>query len=140
MPTHGHNSKFGDVIHRTPPVGPHQQHPPDPTASHPLATTHKHHRLRPQGTALRRPISRSDHPDPSSWFPSNSEGNEEIDFDWGELYTGDVYEYQEGVPQEESRKNCQFDPVKNFEYELPENYKVHSLSINLCCGALCCGI
>lgn len=73
-------------------------------------------------------------------FPSNSEGDEEIDSDEGELYTGDVYEYQEGVPQEESRKNRRFDPVENFEYELPENYKVHSLSINLCCGALCCGI
>lgn len=55
--------------------------------------------------------------------PSNSEGNEEIDSDEGELYTGDIYEYQEGVPQEESKKNRRFDPVENFEYELPENYK-----------------
>ena len=41
MPTHRHSSKSDNVVHRTPPVGPHWQCPPDPTASHPSTTTHK---------------------------------------------------------------------------------------------------
>ncbi|KAG6647898.1 hypothetical protein CIPAW_07G109900 [Carya illinoinensis] len=55
--------------------------------------------------------------------PSNSEDEEEIESDEGELYAEDLYEYQEGVPQEESKKNRRFDPVENFEYELPQNFK-----------------
>lgn len=45
--------------------------------------------------------------------------DEEIDSDEG----NDIYEYEEGVPEEEVRKNKRFDPVENFEYELPDDFK-----------------
>lgn len=61
----------------------------------------------------------------------NSDEDEEINSDEGELYADDVYEYHEGVPQEESKKNRRFDPVENFEYELPQNFKVLSLSLSV---------
>ncbi|KAL3531478.1 hypothetical protein ACH5RR_010800 [Cinchona calisaya] len=35
----------------------------------------------------------------------------------------DVYEYEEGIPEEESKKNKRFDPVENYEYELPEEFE-----------------
>ncbi|KAK6260255.1 hypothetical protein QQP08_003937 [Theobroma cacao] len=40
----------------------------------------------------------------------------------------DVYEYEEEVPQEESRKNRRFDPVENYEYELPEDFEDENVS------------
>ncbi|PSR89519.1 Small-subunit processome, Utp14 protein [Actinidia chinensis var. chinensis] len=49
---------------------------------------------------------------------SNSD-DEEIDSD----DANDVYEYEEAVPEEESMKNRRFDPVENFEYELPNEFK-----------------
>lgn len=39
------------------------------------------------------------------------------------LYNGDVYEYEESLPEEETKKNNRFDPVENFEYELPDNFE-----------------
>lgn len=36
---------------------------------------------------------------------------------------GDVYEYEERVPEEESKKNRRFDSVENYEYKLPEDFK-----------------
>jgi U3 small nucleolar RNA-associated protein 14 len=62
--------------------------------------------------------------------------DEEIDSDEGEFNTNDFYEYQEEIPQEESRKNRRFDPIDNFEYELPEDFKVISLTISVLCFAL----
>ncbi|XVF74910.1 hypothetical protein PTKIN_Ptkin13bG0148200 [Pterospermum kingtungense] len=53
---------------------------------------------------------------------SNSDG--EIDSDVG----NDFYEYEEEVPQEESRKNHHFDPVENYEYELPEDFEDENVS------------
>lgn len=50
----------------------------------------------------------------------SSNSDDEIDSDVG----NDFYEYEEEVPQEESRKNRRFDPVKNYEYELPEDFEV----------------
>ncbi|KAG1338720.1 putative U3 small nucleolar RNA-associated protein 14 [Cocos nucifera] len=35
----------------------------------------------------------------------------------------DVYEYEEPLPQEESKKNRRFDSVENYEYELPEEFE-----------------
>nr|XP_004246740.1 U3 small nucleolar RNA-associated protein 14 homolog A [Solanum lycopersicum] len=35
----------------------------------------------------------------------------------------DLYEYEEGVAEEESRKNRRFDPVENYQYELPEEFE-----------------
>lgn len=53
--------------------------------------------------------------------PRNSPiSDDEINSDEG----NDVYEYEEGVPEEESRKNRRYDPVENYEYELPEQFKV----------------
>ncbi|CAI9288695.1 unnamed protein product [Lactuca saligna] len=35
----------------------------------------------------------------------------------------DVYEYEENIPEEESKKNRRYDPVDNFEYELPKDFE-----------------
>ncbi|XP_055812363.1 uncharacterized protein LOC129882196 [Solanum dulcamara] len=35
----------------------------------------------------------------------------------------DLYEYEEGVAEEESRKNRRFDPVENYQYELPDEFE-----------------
>ncbi|XP_076894081.1 U3 small nucleolar RNA-associated protein 14-like [Bidens hawaiensis] len=35
----------------------------------------------------------------------------------------DLYEYGEKLPEEESQKNRAYDPVENFEYELPEDFE-----------------
>lgn len=51
----------------------------------------------------------------------NYEGN---DSDAGETFTGDVYEYEEVIPEEESKKNRRYDTVDNYEYELPDHFKV----------------
>lgn len=42
----------------------------------------------------------------------------------------DLYEYEEGLAQEETKKNRRFDPVENYEYELPIDFKVRSSSSN----------
>lgn len=36
----------------------------------------------------------------------------------------DLYEYEEQIPDEESRKNRRYDPVDNFEYQLPKDFQV----------------
>lgn len=43
----------------------------------------------------------------------------------------EVYEYEEGVPEEESKRNRRFDPVENYEYELPEEFEVAFPSLSL---------
>lgn len=58
-----------------------------------------------------------------------SDGDEEIDFD--DAVGNDVYEYEEAIPEEESKKNRRFDPVENYQFELPEDFEV-SHSICLC--------
>ncbi|KAM3345365.1 hypothetical protein P3S68_025074 [Capsicum galapagoense] len=35
----------------------------------------------------------------------------------------DLYEYEEGVAEEESKKNRRFDPVQNYQYELPDDFE-----------------
>ncbi|ESQ37900.1 hypothetical protein EUTSA_v10028424mg [Eutrema salsugineum] len=55
--------------------------------------------------------------------PLNSD-EEEIDMmDSDDGSGGDLYEYEEGVPEEESRKNNRYDRVDNYEFELPEDYE-----------------
>ncbi|OMO81947.1 Small-subunit processome, Utp14 [Corchorus olitorius] len=49
----------------------------------------------------------------------SSDSDDDIDSD----VANDVYEYEEEVPQEESQKNRRFDPVDNYEYELPEDFE-----------------
>ncbi|KAI3930259.1 hypothetical protein MKW92_033836, partial [Papaver armeniacum] len=61
--------------------------------------------------------------------PVHSDGDEddeEIDSDeevGGLHINDDLYEYEEVIPEEESKKNRRFDPVDNLEYELPDEYK-----------------
>ena len=75
--------------------------------------------------SLRKEIERLN---PSTQLNSD---DEDINSDEGEFLTDDIYEYEEKIPQEESRKNRRFDPVENFEYELPEDFEVLSLSLSL---------
>ncbi|KAK1428166.1 hypothetical protein QVD17_16994 [Tagetes erecta] len=35
----------------------------------------------------------------------------------------DLYEYEEQLPDEELKKNRRYDPVENFEYQLPEDFE-----------------
>ncbi|KAD3338173.1 hypothetical protein E3N88_33694 [Mikania micrantha] len=35
----------------------------------------------------------------------------------------EFYEYEEKVPDEETKKNRRYDPVENFEYQLPEDFE-----------------
>lgn len=44
--------------------------------------------------------------------------------DEGIAAVDDIYEYEEGIPEEESRKNRRYDTVDNYEYELPEDFEV----------------
>ncbi|VVB06997.1 unnamed protein product [Arabis nemorensis] len=54
--------------------------------------------------------------------PLNSdEEDDEIDSDDGN--GGDLYEYEEGVPEEESGKNKRYGDVENYEFKFPENFK-----------------
>lgn len=48
--------------------------------------------------------------------------DDEIDSD-EEFAVKDVYEYEEEIPEEESKKNKRYDPVENFEFELPKDFK-----------------
>ncbi|XP_031485389.1 uncharacterized protein LOC116254265 [Nymphaea colorata] len=51
---------------------------------------------------------------------ASDSGNESTD----NPHPGDsVYEYDEPLPQEETKKNRRFDPVENFEFELPEDFQ-----------------
>ncbi|GAB2241768.1 hypothetical protein Droror1_Dr00018543 [Drosera rotundifolia] len=36
---------------------------------------------------------------------------------------GDAYDYEEETAEEESKKNRRYDPVDNYEFELPDNFK-----------------
>lgn len=54
-------------------------------------------------------------PKRNSSSDSDSEGEEDV---------RDLYELEEEVAQEESGKNRRFDEVENYEYELPEDFKV----------------
>ncbi|KAI3966920.1 hypothetical protein MKX01_017571, partial [Papaver californicum] len=56
----------------------------------------------------------------------SDEDDEDINSDeeaGGLHINGDLYEYEEAIPEEESKKNRRFDPVDNLEYELPEEFK-----------------
>ncbi|KFK30830.1 hypothetical protein AALP_AA6G031200 [Arabis alpina] len=53
--------------------------------------------------------------------PLNSD--DEIDSDSDDVNGGDLYEYEEGIPEEESGKNKRYGDAVNYEYELPENYE-----------------
>ncbi|KAA8539257.1 hypothetical protein F0562_025949 [Nyssa sinensis] len=69
-------------------------------------------------TALRKELELINHTNPSNI------DEEEIDSD----DANDVYEYEEAIPEEESKKNRRFDSVKNFEYELPDQFEDENLA------------
>lgn len=46
------------------------------------------------------------------------------DEDQEEVYGRDLYEYEEELPEEESKKNRRYDPVENLEYQMPEEFEV----------------
>lgn len=55
--------------------------------------------------------------------PRNSDDESDVE------RKGDVYEYEEGVPEEEKGSNRRFDPVEDVEYELPEDFEVGFLLV-----------
>lgn len=50
--------------------------------------------------------------------------DDDINSDVEETQAFDVYEYDEPLPEEDSKKNRRFDPVDNLEYELPDQFEV----------------
>ncbi|XP_009609520.1 uncharacterized protein [Nicotiana tomentosiformis] len=57
---------------------------------------------------------------------SNEYSDEDIASD--DEAVNDFYEYEEGVAEEESKKNKRFDPVENFQYELPDDFEDENVS------------
>ncbi|CAB4291839.1 unnamed protein product [Prunus armeniaca] len=50
------------------------------------------------------------------------------DEDQEEVYGRDLYEYEEELPEEESKKNRRYDPVENLEYQMPEEFEDENVS------------
>ncbi|XP_004290799.1 PREDICTED: uncharacterized protein C57A7.06 [Fragaria vesca subsp. vesca] len=59
--------------------------------------------------------------------PRTADSDEEVPSD-EEALAQDLYEYEEGRPEEESKKNRRFDPVDNLDYELPEDFEDENVS------------
>ncbi|XP_050363298.1 uncharacterized protein C57A7.06 [Argentina anserina] len=59
--------------------------------------------------------------------PRTADSDEELASD-EETLAQDLYEYEEGRPEEESKKNRRFDPVDNLDYELPEDFEDENVS------------
>lgn len=56
--------------------------------------------------------------------PSDDEDDIPFNYDVGD----DVYEYEEAIPEEESKKNKRFDRVENYQYELPEDFEDENIA------------
>ncbi|KAF3539064.1 hypothetical protein F2Q69_00021470 [Brassica cretica] len=56
--------------------------------------------------------------------PLNSDEEDDDVIGSDDEHGGDLYEYEEGVPEEESRKNNRYDRHDNYDYELPEDFEV----------------
>lgn len=63
---------------------------------------------------------------------TESDNYEVSDCSEGETFPGDVYEYEEAAPEEESRKNHRYDTVDNYDYELPDHFKVSVIILVHC--------
>ncbi|XP_021747808.1 uncharacterized protein C57A7.06-like [Chenopodium quinoa] len=75
-------------------------------------------------SAFRKQLDNLGNPNLYGNSDDDVEDDEVIDSDEGELnYVKDLYEYEEEVAEEESKKNRRFDHVENYEYELPEKFK-----------------
>lgn len=59
--------------------------------------------------------------------PLNSDEEDDDVIGSDDEHGGDLYEYEEGVPEEESRKNNRYDRHDNYDYELPEDFEVRFL-------------
>ncbi|KAF8117438.1 hypothetical protein N665_0010s0015 [Sinapis alba] len=55
--------------------------------------------------------------------PLNSEEEDDDAIDSDDEPGGDLYEYEEGVPEEESRKNNSYDRHDNYDYEHSEDFE-----------------
>ncbi|CAN6854130.1 unnamed protein product [Brassica oleracea] len=55
--------------------------------------------------------------------PLNSDEEDDDVIGSDDEHGGDLYEYEEGVPEEESRKNNRYDRHDNYDYELPEDFE-----------------
>ncbi|KAF8085671.1 hypothetical protein N665_0653s0015 [Sinapis alba] len=55
--------------------------------------------------------------------PLNSDEEDDDAIDSDDEHGDDLYEYEEGVPEEESRKNNRYDRHDNYDYELPEDFE-----------------
>lgn len=51
---------------------------------------------------------------------SEAQETEDEEFDSGDAAVDDFYEYEETVAEEEKKKNRRFDPVENYEYQIPD--------------------
>ena len=49
--------------------------------------------------------------------PARDRGSDDDDDDEDDVVGEDVYEYEEGVPEEEARKNDRYDAVAKYEYD-----------------------
>lgn len=54
-----------------------------------------------------------------------SDAESSDDSDKGDLFQDDVYEFEEDIAEEESKKNRRFDRVENYQFELPEDFEVY---------------
>ncbi|KAG2314532.1 hypothetical protein Bca4012_065227 [Brassica carinata] len=59
--------------------------------------------------------------------PLNSDEEDDDAIDSDDEPGGNLYEYEEGVPEEESRKNNCYDRHDNYDYELSEDFETISL-------------
>lgn len=48
------------------------------------------------------------------------------------VLTGDVYEYEERVAEEETGKNRRYDAAENVDYELPSDFEVSNFPLFIC--------
>lgn len=55
---------------------------------------------------------------------SEARENEDEEYDSGDAAGDDFYEYEETVAEEEKKKNRRFDPVENYEYQIPDEIEV----------------
>lgn len=55
---------------------------------------------------------------------SEAQEIEDEEFDSRDAAGDDFYEYEETVAEEETKKNRRFDPVENYEYQIPDEIEV----------------
>lgn len=61
-------------------------------------------------------------------YPKGGPSDEEEEIAFNDDVGDDVYEYEEAIPEEESKKNKRFDPVENYQYELPEDFEDENIA------------